>query len=66
LDYSWPTEEEINDLKTIAASLTVCADSERVQKDTVISEVRRCMNGEISADEAVNSIMQTINLYLAE
>ncbi|MDD3796847.1 MAG: extracellular solute-binding protein, partial [Lachnospiraceae bacterium] len=42
LDYSWPTEEEINDLKTIAASLTVCADSERVQKDTVISEVRRC------------------------
>lgn len=66
LTYVWPTEEEINTLREITESLGTCADTESVQRDTVITEVKRCMSGEISADEAVNSIMQKINLYLAE
>ena len=66
LQYVWPTEEEMDTLREIVESLSVCADTERVQRDTVIEEVKRCMGGEISADEAVNSIMQKLNLYLAE
>ena len=66
LQYVWPTEEEMDTLREIVESLSVCADTERVQRDTVIEEVKRCISGEISADEAVNSIMQKLNLYLAE
>lgn len=66
LEYTWPTDEEINVLRTMAQQVSVCADTERVQQETVIEETRRCINGEISVEEAVNSIMQKLNLYLAE
>ena len=38
----------------------------RIPRQTVLEETRKCMKGEESADEAVNAIMQKINLYLAE
>ena len=66
LVYEWPTEEEMDALRKMVDSLTTCADTERVKRETVTAEVRRCMSGEITADEAVNSIMQKLNLYLAE
>lgn len=62
----WPTEDEQNWLLEAAESLDTRADLEEVQFETVIEETRRCMLGEIGVDEAVNSIMQKINLYLAE
>lgn len=66
LEYKWPTQEELDDLAAQVEELTVCADGSMVQSDVVLAETRRCMSGEISVDEAVNSIMQKINLYLAE
>lgn len=66
LVYEWPTEEEMDALRKMADSLTTCADTERVKRETVTAEVGRCMSGEITADEAVNVIMQKLNLYLAE
>ena len=66
LVYEWPTEEEMDALRKMVDSLTTCADTERVKRETVTAEVRRCMCGEITADEAVISIMQKLNLYLAE
>ncbi len=66
LMYEWPSQEEMDALRKMAESLTTCADTAQIKKDTVITEVKRCMSGEISADEAVNSIMQKLNLYLAE
>lgn len=66
LVYEWPTEEEVDALRKMADSLTTCADTERVKQETVTAEVGRCMRGEITADEAVNVIMQKLNLYLAE
>lgn len=66
LVYEWPTEEEMDALRKMVDSLTTCADTERVKRETVTAEVRRCMSGEITADEAVNSIIQKLNLYLAE
>ena len=46
--------------------VSVCAETERVPKEVISEEISRCLSGEISADEAVNSIMQKMNLYLAE
>lgn len=66
LEYTWPTQEELDHLAAQVEELTVCADDGMVQSDVVLTETRRCMSGEISVDEAVNSIMQKINLYLAE
>lgn len=53
-------------LRNMADSLTTCADTERVKRETVTAEIKRCMSGEITAEETVNVIMQKLNLYLAE
>lgn len=66
LVYEWPTEEEMDALRNMADSLTTCADTERVKRETVTAEIKRCMSGEITAEETVNVIMQKLNLYLAE
>ncbi|MDO5344232.1 MAG: extracellular solute-binding protein [Lachnospiraceae bacterium] len=66
LFYYWPTEEELNDLDAMVQSLNVRADSDRIIMQAVLEQVYRCVDGELSVDETVNSIMQTVNLYLAE
>lgn len=66
LSYVWPSKEESDALYEIAKQVNVCADTERVQHDVVMEELNRCISGEIGEDEAVNSILQKINLYLAE
>ncbi|MDO4323921.1 MAG: extracellular solute-binding protein [Lachnospiraceae bacterium] len=66
LSYVWPTKEESDALYEMAKQVNTCADIERVQHDVVMEEIDRCISGEISEDEAVNVILQKINLYLAE
>lgn len=66
LTYEWPTEEELDVLRAMVEQVSVCAETERVPKEVISEEISRCLSGEISADEAVNSIMQKMNLYLAE
>lgn len=66
LVYYWPTQEEQNTLRELVNGLTTCADTDRVTKDAVLENMNRCLTGEIGTDEAVNAIMQTVNLYLAE
>lgn len=66
LIYSWPTQEEQETLRQMVNGLNTCADLDRVTKDAVLENLRKCMDGELGTDEAVNAIMQTVNLYLAE
>lgn len=66
LIYTWPTQEELNDLDSMVQSLNVRADGDRIIMQAVLEQVYRCMDGELGVDETVNSIMQTVNLYLAE
>lgn len=66
LTYVWPTTEESDALYGLMQQADTCSNVERVQHDVVIEELNRCLDGEISEDEAVNSIMQKLNLYLAE
>ena len=66
LTYSWPTKEESDAFYEMVKQLSNCAETEQVQYEVVIEQVRRCLSGEITEDEAVNTIMQKINLYLAE
>ncbi|MCD8023015.1 MAG: extracellular solute-binding protein [Lachnospiraceae bacterium] len=66
LQYVWPTDEEIEWLRDTAYSLSVRAEDGAVQKEVVMEELERCLTEETSEEEAVNAIMQKINLYLAE
>lgn len=66
LTYTWPSQEELDALYEMAKQVNVAADLERVQHDVVIEELERCLNGETGEEEAINTIMQKMNLYLAE
>lgn len=66
LDAKWPKREQLDWLMQSAGSLSVRASNEEVQERVVVEETRRCMKGEISVEETVDSIMQKLNLYLAE
>ena len=66
LEYEWPTDVEREALMAMAQQVSVPVETERVQQDVVIEEMQRCLSGETSEDEAVNAILQRINLYLAE
>ena len=56
----------MKELLAMAGRLSTRVDLNRIPRQTVLEETRKCMKGEESADEAVNAIMQKINLYLAE
>ena len=62
----WPSEEELNAFTDAVNGLSVCADMDRVQRDTVIAETKKSMYGICTEEEAVSSVMQKLNLYLAE
>ncbi|MCD8104385.1 MAG: hypothetical protein LUF35_05150 [Lachnospiraceae bacterium] len=62
----WPAEEDLEWLTETAYSLKVRLEDGAVQKEVVMEQLERCLNGEISEEEAVSEIMQKINLYLAE
>lgn len=62
----WPTQEELDHLEELASRLTVCAETECIQKEVVLENTWFCMRGEMSVDEAVDTIIQKLNLYLAE
>ena len=62
----WPDKDQQEELLAMAGRLSTRVDLNRILRQTVLEETRKCMKGEESADEAVNAIMQKINLYLAE
>lgn len=62
----WPNEEQLDWLAQVTENLGIRAESEQVQMNVVTGEMRRCLRGEISEEEAVNSILQKLNLYLVE
>lgn len=66
LNVYWPDEEQADSLRQMVEQLSVCSEEEYIQKETIQEQTRSCMMGEISVEEAVNTIMQKINLYLAE
>ena len=64
--YIWMTQEEAENFTALAESLDTPAYTDQIVRDTVLENVRLCLDGEMSEEETVNAVMQTINLYLAE
>ena len=66
LDVYWMTQEEMDQLTEYVESLDTAADTDAVLLDAVLTQADKCLEGECSPEEAVNAVMQTMNLYLAE
>ncbi|HIR28804.1 MAG TPA: extracellular solute-binding protein [Candidatus Choladousia intestinigallinarum] len=66
LNYMWMTEEEAEEFTALAESLDTPAFMDQIVKNTVLENLILCLDGEMSEEETVNAVMQTINLYLAE
>lgn len=61
-----PTQEIINEFKELGKSLTTPIADNEIILNAVSDAGVRYMNGEISLDEAANSVIQEVNLYLSE
>ncbi|WP_395014448.1 extracellular solute-binding protein [Robinsoniella peoriensis] len=66
LDIEWPTDEEINTFKGFVESLDKGPLSDNVIKETVFEQVKRCVKDNVSVEDAVNTILQKVNLYISE
>lgn len=66
LDITFPEKEEMDQFADMVEQLSVCVDTDVIQRQGLLEETGNCMRGQISEEEAVNAIMQKINLYLAE
>lgn len=66
LDIEWPTDEEINTFKSFVETLDKGPLSDNVIKETVFEQVKRCVKDGVSVEDAVNTILQKVNLYISE
>lgn len=66
LEIEWPTDEEINTFKGFVETLDKGPLSDNVIKETVFEQVKRCVKDGVSVEDAVNTILQKVNLYISE
>lgn len=66
LDITWPSAEQIAGFKANIEALTQSSNTNVTIQEVVMAEAVRCLEGDVSVEEAVSSIMAKINLYLSE
>lgn len=66
LNITWPTDEQITEFKEKIEALTQASNTNVTICEVVLDEALRCLEGDVSVDEATSNIMTKINLYLSE
>lgn len=66
LTIEWSTEEEFADLREIIESLDTPMSNDSVIKDVVLTQAKECMLGNMTPEEAAETVIQKVNLYLSE
>lgn len=66
LEFVWPSDEEIQNLKETFQSLNTPALTDEVILEAVVGQGISCLDGSIGAGEAAENAMKKISLYLAE
>lgn len=66
MDEIIPEDEAIQNIIDLGKTLTVPAKSNQIIRNVVAESGEKYLNGEMSLDDAVKSIMQEVNLYLSE
>lgn len=66
LEISWPEADQLNKLEEMIESLDTPASADENVRDVVVELGVSALNGEMEIDEAVNEILNRIQIYLAE
>ncbi len=66
LHIAWLNEEEAKHLEEMAVSLSVASNMDKVIENTILELAPAALNGEKSVDDAVNDIINRIQIYLSE
>lgn len=66
VNISWMSGEVLEQFLGYAEKLNTAADNDTILREAVTAKLQECLNGNISAEDAVNAVMQTVNLYMAE
>ena len=66
LEITWPTEEQLKELEAMIESLDTPASTDENVREAVAESGVSALNGEKSVDEAVNEIINKVQIYLAE
>jgi ABC-type glycerol-3-phosphate transport system substrate-binding protein len=66
VDKKWPTKEQFDAFKSIVESLDTPTLDNRMILTTVAGLWDDCMTGKISVEQAVDTFMSKVNLYLSE
>lgn len=66
LEWVWPGTEDFQELKTLIKTLTTPSVTDEMINRAVLREGLKCVRGEVSASEAADTILSSVNLYLAE
>lgn len=61
-----PAQEQIDYFKELIDSLDTPSLTDAVMKELIAEQAGKCITGEITAEEAVNTVSQKMDLYLAE
>ncbi len=66
LHIAWLNEEEAKHLEEMAASLSVASNMDQVIENTILELAPAALNGEKPVEDAVNDIINRIQIYLSE
>lgn len=66
LQVTWPTDEEMSKLKEIVKKLDTPVNFDSTIQEAIMGEGTKCLEGEITVDEATANILKTVQLYLSE
>ena len=66
LEVYWASQEELAALREKIESLDTPSLTDSVIGDAVKEQAVKCLDGECTVDEAVSSLVQKVNLYMAE
>lgn len=61
-----PSEKQLVDFKAMIEQLKTPIFENSIILDAVLEKADKCMNDEMSVEDAVNSILEKVNLYLSE
>lgn len=65
-DITAPPSEELDRFRELVESLDTPCLTDAVMRELVMEQAGKCVTGDLSVEEAVNTIEQKMNLYLAE
>ena len=66
LQVEWPTDDEMSKLKEIVEKLDTPVNFDSTIQEAIMGEGTKCLEGEITVDEATANILKTVQLYLSE